>query len=146
MDWVVDIANEANPPLVNSMSWGTIEQVSKCRVGWCLVRNAALAFDRLTSQEQAQSDLDTFNTEAMKCGAIGVTIVVSSGDNGVINFGCPCNTAAATSPDNCACNAPSGSAYSLWAGTNTWTGNGYFPSWPATSPVKLMSVLIYDIH
>ena len=26
--WVTDVANTVNPPLVNSMSWGSIEQVS----------------------------------------------------------------------------------------------------------------------
>lgn len=67
------------------------------------------------------STMDSFNTEAMKLAAQGVTITVSAGDNGV-------------SGDNCACTEPSGSSYTLWGGENTWTGQGYFPSFPATSP------------
>ena len=69
----------------------------------------------------------------MKLGAIGVTVAVSSGDNGVANFGCPCSSGA-VSYSNCACKANSGSSGSSWSGTNTWTGTGYFPSFPATCP------------
>ncbi len=34
--WLVDVANTTNPPLVNSMSWGSIEQVI-CFMSYCLV-------------------------------------------------------------------------------------------------------------
>jgi len=34
--WLVDVANTTNPPLVNSMSWGSIEQVI-CSICYCLV-------------------------------------------------------------------------------------------------------------
>ena len=29
VDWITDVANSANPPLVNSISWGSVEQVSE---------------------------------------------------------------------------------------------------------------------
>jgi D-aminopeptidase len=35
--------------------------------------------------------LDAFNTEAMKLGAMGVTVTVSSGDDGVAADGAYCN-------------------------------------------------------
>jgi tripeptidyl-peptidase-1 len=69
----------------------------------------------------APSVLEQFNTEAMKLAAAGVTITVSTGDYGVSNFACLCDY-------------PSGSARSPWTGSNKWTGTGYFPSFPATSP------------
>ena len=56
--WVTDIANTANPPLANSMSWGSVEQAN------------------------SQDVMDAFNTEAMKLTSMGVTVTVSSGDNG----------------------------------------------------------------
>jgi tripeptidyl-peptidase-1 len=65
--------------------------------------------------------LNSFNTEAMKLGAIGVTVTVSSGDNGVSNSGCNCQN-------------NSGSSQSHWAGTGTWSGAGYFPNFPASNP------------
>lgn len=110
--WLIDIANDPNPPTVNSMSWGSIEQtVSK-------------------------GTLDSFNTEAMKLAAIGVTLLISSGDNGISNWGCKCSSASPISPTNCACNANSGSSANNapWTGAGTWTGTGYFPSFPASSP------------
>jgi tripeptidyl-peptidase I len=65
--------------------------------------------------------LSSFNTEAMKLGAIGVTVTISSGDNGVANSGCGCtNSSSSTS--------------SSWTGSGTWSGTGYFPSFPASSP------------
>ena len=65
--------------------------------------------------------MDQFNTEAQKLGTMGVTITISSGDNGV-------------TWSSSTCNQNSGSSTSPWTGTNTWTGEGYFPSFPATSP------------
>ncbi|KAJ1435895.1 peptidase S8/S53 domain-containing protein [Ochromonadaceae sp. CCMP2298] len=96
-DWVVDVANTPNPPLVNSMSWGSTEMFN------------------------SPSSMDTFNNEASKLAAIGVTVLVSSGDNGA-----PGNSRY--------CNLYSGSSISKWKGSSTWTGRGYFPSFPATSP------------
>merc|ERR1711862_186363 len=51
-----------SPPLINSISYGSIEP------------------------EMAASVMNTFNTEAMKLGTMGVSIFVSSGDDGVANF------------------------------------------------------------
>src|ERR1700739_715488 len=65
---------------------------------------------------------------------MGVTIMVSSGDNGVANSGCPCSNQYSVSGNNCACQANSGSSVSSWAGSNTWTGTGYWPSFPASCP------------
>lgn len=71
----------------------------------------------------------------MKLGAIGVTLTVSSGDNGVANYGIGgCAAGVTPSSSACACYANSGSSVSSWTGTNTWTGTGYFPSFPATNP------------
>lgn len=95
--WVTDLANDANPPKSNSMSWGGIENSLPTSV------------------------LNAFNTEAMKLGGIGVTVTISSGDNGVANGGCGCTT-------------NSGSSQSHWTGAGSWTGQGYFPSFPASNP------------
>lgn len=61
-NWIKEVAAMPNPPLVHSMSYGAIEP------------------------ELPKSWANSFNTEAMKLGAQGVTIVVSSGDDGVANF------------------------------------------------------------
>jgi tripeptidyl-peptidase-1 len=95
--WVTAIVDESNPPQANSMSWGSIEQ------------------------SQSTSVLNSFNTEAMKLGAIGVTMTISTGDDGVSN-------------SNCACTTNSGSSQSSWTGAGSWTGEGYFPNFPATCP------------
>ena len=46
---------------------------------------------RLVLQQQSTNVMNSFNTEAMKVAALGVTVTVSSGDNGVAGTGCPCN-------------------------------------------------------
>jgi len=80
--WAQAVASTENPPLINSISYGAVEP------------------------ELPQSVVNAFNTEAMKLGVMGVTILVSSGDDGVANF------QARSSPKSC----------------------GYNPSFPATSP------------
>lgn len=95
--WITDLASNPKPPQSNSMSWGSIEQ------------------------QQSTSVLSSFNTEAMKLGAIGVTVTISSGDDGVSN-------------SNCACSNSSGSSVSSWTGAGSWTGQGYFPNFPASCP------------
>jgi tripeptidyl-peptidase-1 len=81
-DWIEQVAQTSNPPLVNSISYGGIE-------------------------EQVPSSVTSaFNTEAMKLGAQGVSVFVSSGDDGVANF-----TARSDA-----------------------SGCGYHPSFPASSP------------
>ena len=77
--------------------------------------------------------MHTFNTEAMKLGLRGVTIVVASGDNGV-------------SGADGLCNFYSGSDFSYWRDSSTpWTGLGYFPSFPATSPYGLIITYVVRI-
>ena len=103
--WITEVAGEVAPCHANSISWGT------------------------TEQSVGSSQLDAWNTEAMKLAAMGVTITVSSGDNGVAGNG-PLGHGCSVS----ACTANSGSSQSNWAGGSSWTGSGYFPSFPATSP------------
>jgi len=81
-DWIEAVAAASDPPKINSISYGSLEP------------------------ELSSSVMNTFNTEAQKLGAQGVTIFVSSGDDGVANF-----------------QARGDSAYC-----------GYVPSFPATSP------------
>jgi tripeptidyl-peptidase-1 len=81
-DWIEAVAKSDNPPLVNSISYGGIEE------------------------SVPSSVTSAFDTEAMKLGTQGVTITVSSGDDGVANF------QSRKSKSNC----------------------GYHPSFPATSP------------
>ena len=59
--WLKSVANTPNPPLVFSISYGQEEYY---------VTNA---------------EKDAFNTEAIKLGAIGVTIVAASGDDGAVS-------------------------------------------------------------
>jgi hypothetical protein len=58
VDFMTQIANSPKVPAVNSISWGSIE--------------ALLTKDIISG----------FNTEAMKLAAMGVTVLVASGDNG----------------------------------------------------------------
>ena len=78
-----------------------------------------------------------FNTEAMKAALAGVSIFVSAGDNGasgmsisILLYSCMCEYIG----DNCWCTVESGSTYSTWPYDSAWSGEGYFPSFPATSP------------
>eukprot|EP00466_Bigelowiella_natans_P005681 jgi/Bigna1/40855/e_gw1.46.4.1 len=82
LSFIEAVASDSNPPLVNSMSYGSIEG------------------------EVEESVLSSFSTEAMKLGTMGVTIFVSSGDDGVANF------QARSDPSAC----------------------GFNPSFPATCP------------
>jgi len=61
--WLETVASTPNPPLVHSISYGSIEE-------------------QTSSTEQQR-----FSQEAAKLGAQGVTIVVASGDDGVANYG-----------------------------------------------------------
>jgi tripeptidyl-peptidase-1 len=62
LNWIVAVANTTNPPLVHSISYGSIES------------------------EEPANELKQFDQQAQKLGARGITIVVSSGDDGVANF------------------------------------------------------------
>ena len=100
LTWINDVSNSTNPPKVNSISYSTAEY----------------AVDEAT--------LTSFNTEAMKLGLLGITILVSSGDQGVSDV----------TPTTNKCNYNSGSSTLSHTTNNIWTGNGYFPYFPATSP------------
>eukprot|EP01036_Dinobryon_divergens_P042572 gene42572-56584_t len=76
------MANTDNPPLVHSISYGAMES------------------DVL----QYPGYMDVFNTQAMKLGIMGVSIMVASGDDGAIGY------------------------------LHTSNGCAYDPSFPATSP------------
>lgn len=80
--WIQEVAATENPPLVHSISYGGIETEIPQAIG------------------------DSFNLEASKLGLQGVSILVSSGDDGVANF------QARSNPKKC----------------------GYTPSFPASSP------------
>jgi len=82
LDWVVALGNTTNPPLVHSISYGSI------------------------ATEDPQQDMIRFNTEICVLGTQGLTVCVSSGDDGVANF------EARNDPSQC----------------------GFSPSFPATSP------------
>lgn len=62
LSWIKDVSATEKPPLVNSISYGAIEP----------------EIPALTANQ--------FNTEAQKLGVQGVSILVSSGDDGVANF------------------------------------------------------------
>lgn len=98
VEFLILVAASRNPPSTVSISWGSIEQYN------------------------SPFYTTAFNNEAMKLGLRGVTIFVSSGDNGVASTSCACSTSSSS--------ASAGS----WTGVGTWTGSGYFPSYPATSP------------
>jgi tripeptidyl-peptidase-1 len=82
LDWIVALAGTPNPPSVHSISYGSI------------------------ATEDPQADMARFNVEACKLGLKGVSIMVSSGDDGVANF------EARNDPSYC----------------------GFNPSFPATCP------------
>lgn len=75
--------------------------------------------------------LTSFSNEAMLLAAQGVTILVSSGDNGAANYDYTSRT--------CMCNQDSSSSQLKWSkssggSTVNWSGRGYFPSFPASCP------------
>jgi tripeptidyl-peptidase-1 len=105
--WILAVADDVDPPKVNSISYGIAEY------------------------GESASVLSQFNTEAMLLSLQGVTITASSGDNGAPNIG-------GLTGNTCLCNFNSGSAFAPWASTvpatDVWIGQGYFPSFPASSP------------
>jgi len=62
LEWILAVTDASNPPLVHSMSYGSIES------------------------EEVESDMTSFSTAAMKLGAQGLSIFIASGDDGVANF------------------------------------------------------------
>lgn len=73
-------------------------------------------------QFYSYSSMKAFHNEAIKLAAMGVSIVVSSGDDGVSGGGCYCDYLS------------SSNVYQPWQGKNNWAGVGYFPDFPATDP------------
>lgn len=59
--WLVSVSGTPNPPLVISMSYGAEEATV------------------------SNSELNAFNTEAIKLGAMGVTLVLATGDDGAVS-------------------------------------------------------------
>jgi tripeptidyl-peptidase I len=60
--WIEQVAATSNPPLVHSISYGSI------------------------ATEDPKNDMKRFNTEICKMGLRGLTVMVASGDDGVANF------------------------------------------------------------
>lgn len=83
--WIISMANTKQPPLVMSISYGGYESA------------------------YTSGELNQWNTEAMILGTMGVTIVVSAGDQGV-----------------------SGDLFQYFAANETYCG--YAPQFPASSP------------
>eukprot|EP00013_Stygamoeba_regulata_P020118 CAMPEP_0177647164 /NCGR_PEP_ID=MMETSP0447-20121125/10156_1 /TAXON_ID=0 /ORGANISM="Stygamoeba regulata, Strain BSH-02190019" /LENGTH=580 /DNA_ID=CAMNT_0019149735 /DNA_START=8 /DNA_END=1750 /DNA_ORIENTATION=+ len=82
LEWIEAVAADSNPPLVHSMSYGSVEP------------------------ENDPNEMKRFSLEACKLGLRRVTIMISSGDDGVANYG------ARGNPDQC----------------------GFNPSYPASVP------------
>lgn len=61
-DWIVAVANDNNPPFVQSVSYGDVEQ------------------------QESSSTVSRTNTEFQKMGVRGLSLFVASGDDGVANF------------------------------------------------------------
>lgn len=85
LTFIFDIATSPNPALVYSISYGTYENTV------------------------TKDEMDAFNTEAIKLGLKGVTLIAATGDDGV-------------------------SGYYFGGGTLPIDQCGYFPMWPASSP------------
>lgn len=80
LEFILQVAVASKVPTSLSISWGGYEY------------------------QFSDSELDTFNTEALKISLMGVTIFASSGDDGVSGYSCKCST------------------------------NSYYPMFPASSP------------
>ena len=114
--WITAVSGTSKPPLSNSISWSSSEYYMTAKV------------------------MTAFNTEAMKLAALGVTVVASTGDDGAPNQIQVSSSAGSV----CACSIDSSSSNrrNYWtqsggggAGTsNRWTGQGYFPNYPASCP------------
>jgi len=108
VSWITSMADMNPPPQSSSISYGAQESTVSTTV------------------------LKSFNTQAMKLAAMGATIVVATGNDG----------ASTSTGDSCQCGADSSSKGSSWyssggggAGTKSgWTGQGYFPYFPASCP------------
>jgi len=106
--YITAVSGQADPPKVMSISWGSTEQA------------------------MSSSVMTSFCNEALALAARGVSILVSSGDNGAAGTG----YSATGTCDKSTCSTDSGSSSgaSSWGGKNKWSGAGYLPSFPATCP------------
>ena len=77
--WITAVADETNPPKSNSMSWGSVEEL------------------------ESAATMTSFNNEAIILGGMGVTVTVSSGDDGAPN-----------EYNSCLCDYNSGSSTTSW--------------------------------
>ena len=104
LDFLIQIYQTPNPPTSLSISWGTDEI-------------------NYLSFPGGSSLIDAFNLEAMKLGLLGITIVVASGDSGVSGANCSCDEHVDSNTFK----------EGFWNG-KPYTGKGYFPDHPASSP------------
>lgn len=83
-------------------------------------------------QDLSAAMMDSFNNEAIVLAAAGSTLLAASGDDGVSGSSCECSVDSSSVTLSYAA-----------AGGASYSGTGYFPSFPATSPYgKLQSRLI----
>jgi tripeptidyl-peptidase I len=73
--------------------------------------------------EMPASYLDSFESEMIALSARGVTLMASSGDDGAVNFQCQCDQESGSS-----------TLAHVPANNVSYSGVGYSPSWPASSP------------
>eukprot|EP00698_Gefionella_okellyi_P021022 TRINITY_DN6700_c0_g1_i1.p1 TRINITY_DN6700_c0_g1~~TRINITY_DN6700_c0_g1_i1.p1 ORF type:complete len:615 (-),score=127.44 TRINITY_DN6700_c0_g1_i1:91-1935(-) len=108
-DFALNLVNDATPPLVSSLSYGWIE------IDQCDVANVY----NCSQQGWTQADyVSRSNTELMKVGTLGLTVIVASGDQGAPGPGNP----------NCAANVlypvfPAASPYVTTVGATMLTSN-----------------------
>jgi len=96
LNWILAVADAKNPPLVHSMSYGSVES------------------------EENPDNMKRFNTEAMTLGTQGITIIIASGDDGVANY------VARSDPSQCGFNPswPASSPYVTAVGATQGPENG----------------------
>jgi subtilase family serine protease len=76
------------------------------------------------------SIMDSFNNEAIALAAVGSTLLVASGDDGISGHSCDCTVDSSSSTLTYAA-----------AGGAVYSGQGYFPSFPATNPYGMALLL-----
>jgi tripeptidyl-peptidase-1 len=81
-----------------------------------------------TEQSMNWGSMEAFNFQAQILGIMGSTIIVASGDNGAPGTGMGGGCSASM------CNEDTGSNTLSWSMPSAWSGAGYYPSFPATSP------------
>jgi subtilase family serine protease len=102
-----DLTSLPVPYMVNSISYGSLEQ------------------------DVSAGIMDSFNNEAIALAAVGSTLLVASGDDGISGHSCDCTV---DSSSNTLTYAAAGGA--------VYSGQGYFPSFPATNPYGMYGCLV----